>query len=103
MGEAKRRRKAAAKAISETDRVNLEKAAHLIVSVIDEAARRGMQVFLRPTVTPSPHGPSGPIQIETSEDGQRVTITLFGLTERQRQSFVARSLAGARIVREIRA
>jgi len=66
------------------------KATELVGGVIEEASQRGMQVILRPTTAPSPHGVTGPIEIATSDDGRSVVITLFAVPEDLRKEFVAK-------------
>jgi hypothetical protein len=81
------------------------KAAELIVAIIEEAPQRGMQVILRPTTTPSPHGVTGPIEIATSDDGRSVVITLFAMPENLRKKFVAKlgKTGIAQVIREEKA
>ena len=78
------------------------KAAELVVAVIEEASRRGMQAILRPATTPSPHGAATPIEIATSADGRSVVITLFAVPEDLRKEFVAElgKIGIAQIIRE---
>jgi hypothetical protein len=78
------------------------KAAELVCAVIEEAHQRGMQVILRPTTTPSPHGVTGPIEIATSADGRSVVITLFAVPDDPRKEFIAKAgkTGIARVVRE---
>ena len=75
---------------SETRVADMEKAAAVVFGVIEEANRRGMQVVMRPTTMPSPHGRDGPIEIATSTDGRTVMITLFDMSEDIRREFVTR-------------
>jgi len=81
------------------------KAAELVWAVIEEASQRGMQVILRPTTTPSPHGVTGPIEIATSDDGRSVVITLFAVPEDLRKEFVAKlgKTGIAQVIREEKA
>ncbi len=73
MGEAKRRKEAGSGPRDGTPEWELdlgwEKAAALATGVIERANAEGMQVFVRPTTAPSPHGPDSPLEIEAAEDG----------------------------------
>ena len=82
-----------------------EKAAAMVWEVIDEAHRQGVRVVLRPTTMPSPHGPTGPIEIARSDDGRSLVITLFDTPEDLRREFVAKvaAIGGVQIIREERA
>ena len=84
MGEARRRQNAGSgprdrTPVSVLD-LSWDKAAALAASVIERASAERMQVFVRPTTAPSPHGPDSPIQIETAEDGRSVgTVAKLGV------------------------
>jgi hypothetical protein len=82
-----------------------EKAAVMVCEVIDEAQRQGVQIFLRPTTVPSPHGPTGPIEIARSDDGRSLVITLFDVPENLRREFMVKlaAIGGVQIIREERA
>jgi hypothetical protein len=66
MGEAKRRKKNAGTQGPVVLGSSWERAAGVIIDAIKLASAEGMQVFLRPTTTPSPHAPDR-IKIETAQ------------------------------------
>ena len=109
MGEAKRRKEAGSGPRDRTPEWELdlgwEKAAALATGVIERANAEGMQVFVRPTTAPSPHGPDSPLEIETAEDGRSVTVTLFGKPETLRREWILRlgGAPGVQVIRETKA
>jgi hypothetical protein len=84
---------------------NAAPAPALAASVIERASAEGMQVFVRPTTAPSPHGPDSPIQIETAEDGRSMTVTLYSMPEELRREWVLRlgGAPGVQVIRQTRA
>jgi hypothetical protein len=101
----KDRRRAEAQQRAQKSPLDWLKAAEVVATVIEEASPRGMQVILRPTTTPSPHGVTGPIEIVTSDDGRSVVITLFAVPEDLRKEFVAKlgKTGIAQVIREEKA